>query len=217
MNVLALDTATEACSVALLSGGQMYEEFVVAPRQHNRLLFGMCDRLLGRAGLRCDQLNALAFGRGPGAFTGVRIAAAAVQGIAYAHRLPVAAVSELAALAQQLFDECDETHALAAIDARMGEVYYGLFRRNVEGLAEAESKEDVIAADRITGGETFSGCAGGTGLAAYPTLAAAAAVRRSDLLPHAAAILKLALPKISSGETVSPEQALPVYLRDRVV
>ncbi len=217
MNLLALDTATEACSAALLCGGDVHEEFAIAPRQHNRLLFEMCDAVFAAAGIAPAALDALAFGRGPGAFTGVRIAAAAAQGIAYAHALPVVAVSDLAALAQQLFDECDEQRALAVIDARMGELYYGFFRRGADGLAVAEGSEGVAPPERVAGIDTFSGCAGGSGLAAYPTLAAAAAVREPALLPRAGALLKLAAARVEAGETATPAQALPVYVRDRVV
>ncbi len=217
MNLLALDTATAACSVALTCGGEVHEEFTVAPRQHNRLLFEMCDAVFAAAGIAPAALDALAFGRGPGAFTGVRIAAAAAQGIAYAHGLPVAAVSNLATLAQQLFDGCGEPRALAAIDARMGEVYYGFFRRGRGGLAEAEGEEGVVSAEKVPGLAAFSGCAGGSGLAAYPALGAGLAVRKPDLLPRAGAVLKLATAKVKAGDTLKPSQALPVYVRDQVV
>ena len=217
MNLLALDTATEACSVALLFDGEVHEEFSVAPRQHNRLLFEMCSTLLEKAGIVPQQLDALAFGRGPGAFTGVRIAAAAAQGIAYAHDLPVVAVSDLAVLAQQLFDDCDEQRALAVIDARMKEVYYGFFRRGGDGLAVAEGEEGVAPPQQVPNLEAFSGCVGGSGLAAYPALAAGVTVCRPALLPRAATVLKLAMAKVKAGETSAPEQALPTYLRDRVV
>ena len=217
MNLLALDTATEACSVALMCGDTVRENFAVAPRQHNRLLFEMSDVLFADAGITHSDLDALAFGRGPGAFTGVRIAAAAVQGIAYAHDLPVVAVSDLAVLAKELLDEYDERHALAVMDARMGEVYYGFFRRGDDGLAVADGDEGVAPPERVPGLEAYSGCAGGSGLAAYPELGASLAVCRPDLLPRAGVMLKLAAAKFKAGEMVSAEQALPVYLRDRVV
>ena len=217
MNLLAIDTATEACSAALSCGGEVREEFEVAPRRHNQLLFEMCDALFAAAGIGPDALDALAFGRGPGAFTGVRVAAAVAQGIAYAHRLPVVAVSDLATLAQQLFDDCDERRALAVIDARMGEVYYGFFRRGVGGLAEAEGDESASPPERVAGLETFSGCIGGSGLKTYPALGSRLSVCRPELLPRAGAILKLAAAKVVAGDVVEPAQALPVYVRDRVV
>ena len=217
MKLLALDTATEACSVALACGGEVREEFAVAPCQHNRLLFEMCDALFASSGITPGALDALVFGRGPGAFTGVRIAAAAAQGIAYAHDLPVVAVSDLAALAQQLFDGCDGQRALAAIDARMGEVYYGFFRRGADGVAEAEGSEGVAPPARLPGAAGYSGCAGGSGFASCPALGAGLAVRKPYLLPRAGVMLKLALGPLEAGDTVTPMQALPVYLRDRVV
>ncbi len=216
MNLLAIDTATEACSAALKCGGEVREEFEIAPRRHNRLLFEMCDALFAAAGITPGALDALAFGCGPGAFTGVRVAAAAAQGIAYAHRLPVIAVSNLATLAQQLFDDCSEPRALAVLDARMGEVYYGFFRRGDDGLAEAEGGEGVSPPGRIAALETFSGCIGGSGLKAYPGLGARLAERRPELLPRASATLKLAQAKLAAGGGVEPAQALPVYVRDRV-
>ena len=183
----------------------------------------MCDELLEEAGLTREELgnfDALVFGRGPGTFTGVRIAAAAVQGAAYAHRLPVIAVSDLAAIAQKMLDECDEERGLAVMDARMGEVYYGHFLRNADDLAEADGAEGVAAPERIPGLTTLprqSYCIGGSGLLAYPALSAGFAAQKPQLLPHAGVMLKLAIAKFEAGETLTPEQAQPVYLRNKVV
>ena len=217
MNVLALDTATEACSVALMCDDEVCEEFAVAPRQHNRLLFEMCDTLFAKAEIAPNALDALVFGCGPGAFTGVRIATSVVQGMAYAHDIPVVAISDLAALAQQLFDECDERQALALIDARMKEVYYGFFKRDNDELAEIDGEEAVIAPAQLMAIKQSGGCVGGSGLSTYPMLGENFSLRRPNLLPHAKTLLKLAMVKIKVGDILEAEQAKPVYLRDNLM
>ena len=216
MNLLAFDTATEACSVALASGGEVYEEFAVAPREHNRLLLEMCDAVLAAADLPVERLDALALGCGPGAFVGVRIAAAAAQGIAYAHGLRVVPVSDLAALAQQMFDESDAESALAVLDARMGEVYYGCFRRGANGLSEADGEERLASPEAIVESGRRFDCVGGPGLVRYPELAAAARRGEAGLLPRASALLRLAAAKFSAGEALQAPQLIPSYLREPV-
>ena len=214
MNLLALDTATEACSVALARDGAVYEEFAIAPRQHNRLLLEMCDTVLAAADLPVERLDAVALGCGPGAFVGVRVAAAAAQGIAYAHGLAVIPVSDLAILAQQMFDESNAESALAVIDARMGHVYYGCFRRGIDGLSEADGEEQLASPEAVIGLDRSFDCVGGSGLASYPELAGKAKRGEPDLLPRASALLRLAAARFSAGEVLQAPQAIPNYLRD---
>ena len=132
MNLLALETATESCSAALLTGGRIITRSEIAPRRHAELLLPMCESLLDEAGLRRSDLDVIAVGRGPGAFTGVRLAVSAAQGIALALDIPVVPVSSLAALALQAPDNGADT--LALIDARMGEIYAARYRRTLEGV-----------------------------------------------------------------------------------
>jgi tRNA threonylcarbamoyl adenosine modification protein YeaZ len=129
MKILAIETATEACSAALVQDGNVIERYVVAPREHNRLILSMIEAVLAEAGVGRTQIDAVAFGRGPGSFTGLRIAAGVTQGIAYGLDCPVLPVSTLAALAFQSFEEAAGEGVYACLDARMGEIYGGLFRR----------------------------------------------------------------------------------------
>lgn len=222
MKLLALDTATEACSAALLIDGEVRERFEVAPRAHARLLLPMLDGLLAEAGLKPVQLDAIAFGRGPGSFTGVRIAASVAQGIAFAADLPVLPVSTLAALAWPVINARPAVQVCAAIDARMGEIYWAAFGGTMQGALQAVSEEQVTAAAalRVPVGDMWYGV--GSGWAVYaevlhPHFGAALLGCDGAALPHAAAIAGLAAFDFTAGKAVSADQALPVYLRNQVV
>ena len=145
MNILAIETATEACSAALAVDGEIIERYQVAPRRHTQLIHGQMEEVLAETGLALGQLDAIAFGRGPGAFTGVRIATSVVQGVAFALDLPVIPISTLAALAQG----CEGDRLLVAIDARMNEVYWGVYRRDQGGLVELVGEERVVAPEQV--------------------------------------------------------------------
>ena len=216
MKVLAVDTATEACSAALLCDDEIHARFEIAPRRHNQRLFVLCDELLAEADLSVGSLDALVFGRGPGAFTGVRIAAAFAQGAAFAHDLPVVPISDLHALAQEMMEKHTCGQVLAAMDARMGEIYYGYFqaRSSAEGtLIMPAGKETVAPPGAVRVAENVAAC--GSGFAAYPELIEKIAPSALDetLLPKAAIMLKLARPEIDAGRVYGAEQAVPVYLR----
>lgn len=221
MKLLALDTATEACSAALIIDGQTQAIFELAPREHTRLLLGMADRLLAEAQLTVASLDALAFGRGPGSFTGVRIATGVVQGMAFAADLPVVPVSTLASIAQLASDEQQQTNVLATLDARMGGIYWGCYQRNADGLVDLLGSEHVTAVDGITLATQETWSVAGSAIKAYDSalqqhLATHKGVFYPDYLPHSASIAKLAVASFQSGGAVSAEQALPVYLRDDV-
>ena len=139
MKLLAIETSTEACSVALYVDGEIAERHELAPRRHTQLVLPWADELLAHAGLAKSQLDAIAVGRGPGAFTGVRLAIALAQGLALALDRPVLPVSTLATLAMQ----GQGPRILAAIDARMGEVYLGAFLRDADGLVTADGAEQL--------------------------------------------------------------------------
>lgn len=216
MKLLALDTATEQCSAALLVGERLYEQRQLTQRGHAELILPMIEALLGEAQLTLNDLDALAFGRGPGAFTGVRIAVGVVQGLALGAGLPVIPVSNLAAVAQQ--QARPGARVLVCMDARMNEVYWAIFAIDQQGLAIPIADERVSAPEQVVVEAVELSMAVGTGFAAYPSLAQRFAALPMDAqrLPRAADIASLAQRAWLRGETVAPEQALPVYLRDRV-
>ena len=216
MNLIAIEAATEACSVALRVDDTVLARHEVAPRKHAELVLPMVDGLLKEAGLRLADLDALAFGRGPGAFTGVRIAAGVVQGLAFGTQKPVIPISTLAALAQGAAS--GSTSIAAAIDARMGEVYWGLFTVGTDGLVVAAGEERVCKADslEVPKGRDWFGV--GTGWGTYGDMLSGRFGERlkgaaGDRLPTAREVLQLAAREFEAGRTVTAEEALPVYLR----
>lgn len=221
MNLLALDTATEACSAALWrSGGDSIDCFELAPRGHAQRLLPMIEQLLAEAGMHRHDLDAIAVGRGPGSFTGVRLAISVAQGIALGLDRPVLTVSSLAALAQAVAADFPDSMLLACIDARMGEVYAGCYRADADGLVAVASAEAVGPAAQVALAEASDWVVVGTGWASYPDALRAriGTPRFADgtRYPHAAMIARLAAPAFARGEGVAPELALPVYLRDKV-
>ncbi|MBB3833379.1 tRNA threonylcarbamoyladenosine biosynthesis protein TsaB [Xanthomonas arboricola] len=219
MNILAFETSTEACSVALHVDGCVIERFELAPRRHAELALPWAEQLLAEAGIARRQLDAIAVGRGPGAFTGVRLAIGIAQGIALALDLPVLAISTLQVLA--LRAPAEVTHVLACIDARMGEVYAGVFARSGDTLLEL-APEVVCAPDALALPDSAARMAGvGTGFAAVDALlqqrfATCLTSVDATALPRAADLLTLAVPALQRGEGVAPERVEPAYLRDNV-
>ena len=220
MKLLAFETATEACSVAVYVDGEVCERFDLAPRRHAELALPWADDMLAEAGIAKSQLDAIAVGRGPGAFTGVRLAIAIAQGIALALDRPLLPVSTLAALAMRAQARADGDRILATIDARMGEVYLGAFARNGDDLF-ALSDEVVVKPDAamIPEGENWHGV--GTGFsaaeAALPQyLQGRLATFDAAALPHAADVARLGALAFARGEAVAPERIEPAYLRNNV-
>ena len=217
MKLLAVETATEACSVAVWVDGQVRERFEIAPRRHTELVLPWAEALLAEAGINRSQVDAIAVGRGPGAFTGVRLAIGIAQGIALALDRQVVAVSSLAALA---LGANTPGRCLAAIDARMGEVYLGAFACDDGGLI-ALSPEVVVKPDAaiIPDGDGWYGA--GTGFAAsegalQARMAGRLAVVDAQALPHAAEVARLAVAALARGEGQAPERVEPAYLRNDV-
>jgi len=221
MRLLALDTASEACSVALYLDGALRTCYEVAPRRHAELILPMCDRLLAEAGLQVCQLDGVAFGRGPGSFTGVRIAAGITQGIAFGADLPVVPISSLAALAQEVIARDGRPHVLVALDARMKEVYWGAYRADDTGLATLLGEEMVVAPAHVPLPKGRDWVGVGQGWKSYAEslntrLHGRVGHRYPDRLPQAGYLIPLALAALERGEFVSADQARPVYLRDKV-
>ncbi len=218
MNILAIDTATEACSVALQINDKVISKFEICPQQHSQRLLPMVDELLSQAAIGLNELDALAFGRGPGSFTGVRIATGMVQGLAFGANLPVAGVSTLAAMAQQTFAHTDATRCACAIDARMSEVYFAVYERREQQVVEVVSERVCSPADAAKHLKNVNFEIAGTGWQAYPelTLLLPDSAAINVLYPAAEFMLPLALEAVSAHATVSAAEVSPVYLRDKV-
>jgi tRNA threonylcarbamoyladenosine biosynthesis protein TsaB len=217
MNILTIDTATEACSVALQFNQALFTRYEVCPQQHSQKILPMVDAVMKEAGASLTELDGLAFGRGPGSFTGVRIATGIIQGLALGSQLPVAGVSTLAAMAQQVINSGDVSDVAVAIDARMGEVYFAHYQ-NQQGIATLVGEEQVTspetAAEQI---DISSMAVAGTGWQAYPVL--------SELLngqsvsvsyPYARFMLPLAKQTLSAGQGMAVDAITPEYLRNTV-
>lgn len=226
LKLLAIETSTEGCSVAVWVDGSVRERFEVAPRRHTELVLPWAGELLAQAGIAKGQLDAIAVGRGPGAFTGVRLAVALVQGMAMALGKPVIAVSTLAALAlpqARLMSSslAEDAEILAAIDARMGELYLGRFRADPKLLLQAIGNEWMAAPQHVTVPDGARLLGVGSGFAAADgALSNALGDRLVSMdptaLPHAADIAALAALAWERGEALAPELVEPAYLRDKV-
>lgn len=220
LRLLAIDTTEEHCSAALLVDGAVAECSELAPRRHTELILPMMDGLLAEAGLGLGQLDALAFARGPGAFTGLRVASSVIQGAALGADLPVVPVSSLQVLAQGARRRHGADQVLSALDARMSEVYWGAFACDAEGLMRGVNDETVCPPSEVPlpGSGTWVGV--GSGWSSY----AADLMRRCEVSPplHADAFCEahdvawLAAVMFKEGAAVPAEQALPTYLRDQV-
>lgn len=217
MKLLALDTSTNACSAALLIDGEIIERFEMTPKAHTKLLLPMITSLLSEAGLALNALDALAFGCGPGSFTGLRIATGVVQGLAFGADLPVVPVSTLAALAQQ----CEAAPlTFVAMDARIGEVFWGVYEKNTQGIVERIGEEVVAPVDElIFPCRQAVGIGSGWGVYEKALRAHTQGVVQAiyhDVLPEASAIATLGALGFVQGKGVCAEDAQPVYLRDKV-
>ncbi|WP_458069789.1 tRNA (adenosine(37)-N6)-threonylcarbamoyltransferase complex dimerization subunit type 1 TsaB [Rhodanobacter sp. BL-MT-08] len=220
MNILAIETATEACSVALIHGQDIIARSEIAPRRHTELVLPMADALLAEAGIGRHALDAIAVGRGPGAFTGVRLGVSLAQGMALALDLPVITISSLAALALESPEDADAA-ILAVIDARMGEIYAACYRRDVNGGLIALDDECVCTPESLQLPDAPTWQVVGTGWATYATIISerfTGVLRSADgaRYPQATHVAELAMQAFNAGRVHAPELALPVYLRDKV-
>jgi tRNA threonylcarbamoyladenosine biosynthesis protein TsaB len=223
MRILALDTATQACSTALLMADGAITRELLTERGHAEHILSMVDAVLAEAAIELKEVDALAFGRGPGAFTGVRLAASVAQGLAFAAQLPVVPVSDLTAVAQRAFEQDRQLeHVLVCQDARMQELYWACFDRGTYGLAVGVGEERVSGVGAIELPDSWRGCIGGAGqgFRAYPELKVrlkgALASIQEELLPRALEIAHLAWPAALAGLTLDAQEAMPVYVRDNV-
>lgn len=221
LKLLAIETSTQACSCALVCGDNHYQRHEIADRKHAELILKMVDEVLAEASVCLSTLHAVAFGRGPGSFTGVRIATGVIQGLAFGASLDVAPVSSLRALAQGVFRRYGHKRVLTALDARMAEVYWGGFE-SVGGVMAPCETEVVVPPNAVTCEAPPERIVGaGSGWLSYSaelqaSLGFVPQAVFADLLPDALDVASIGKHMLERGETVSAEQALPVYLRDRV-
>lgn len=217
MNLLALETSSATGSVALATAAGLDERFIASPREQTAVLLPSIRSLCAAAGLRLADVDAIAFGRGPGSFTGLRVAAAVTQGLALAHGTPVVGVSSLAVLAQRGHREHGAERVLVVTDARMGEVYWAEYAIE-DRLARLRGEERLAAPEAVAAPMGGGWAAAGDAFARYadvlaPAVSAAVAVW-PELVPAARDLLPLALPELAAGRTLSPAAVQPVYLRE---
>ncbi|MDC9726116.1 MAG: tRNA (adenosine(37)-N6)-threonylcarbamoyltransferase complex dimerization subunit type 1 TsaB [Gammaproteobacteria bacterium] len=220
MNILALDTCTESCSAALLYNGELFERVEMTQRGHSDLILGMMDEVFQQADTTISTIDAVAFGRGPGSFTGVRVGVGVAQGIAFARDVPVIPVSTLLAVAQTAADQLDIDYIAVAMDARMGEVYCASYQRK-DGTVELIDSERVCPPEQFKPPSAQQWVGVGTGWGEYDEVLRENFSGHLDdvavnYYPNASVMIKLAKIEAEAGRMVTAEQALPIYLRDNV-
>ncbi len=218
MKLLALDTSSSACSIGLSIDGKITVREIEAPMQQAKIILPLIDELLRSENITINQVDAIAFGRGPGSFTGIRITVSVAQGLAYAIQKPLIPISSLAAIAQVAYQDRGLTKLWVAQDARIHEVYWALYEVESNHLVKLIDKERISRPEEMTIPDMTTWCGIGNAWDVYsheipfkPAL-----IDTHYAVPMASAILTLAEAKFHQGETVSPEDALPVYLRDDV-
>jgi tRNA threonylcarbamoyladenosine biosynthesis protein TsaB len=220
LKILALDTSTEYCSVALLHDGEILNQEILAEQRHSELILPMVKRTLGDAGLRLRQLDGIAFGSGPGSFTGLRIACGVTQGLALGADLPVIGVCTLEALAQEAWEKAMIAEVIAALDARMGEIYHAAYKRTEDGwLPVSEPALCLPQNAPVVSGSNWTGC--GSGFDIYGEILRSrynGSIGHviSGLRPNARAIVQLAVAEFRKGSGIDPANAGPLYIRNKV-
>ena len=220
--LLSIETSAESCSVALSDGKNTWEKFEHAPRRHAELILPMVRSLLAEADLALGQLDGIAFGRGPGSFTSLRIGIGVAQGLAWGADLPVVPVSSLAAVAQDALDQARSpgiSRVCVAMDARMQEVYTANFEVDVGGFVIPSGEERVCSPADVRAEGVAGVCAAGNGFEVYPELqqlAGELGLGIPDCWPRAGAISRLAARWLENNQPLPADQAQPVYIRNQV-
>lgn len=220
--ILALETATDACSCALQKNGVVTEIFEIVPQRHADIILIQIEQLIAQANIRLSDVDAVAFGSGPGGFMGVRIATGVAQGLGFALNRPLIPVSTLQSLAQTAYEATQAPKVVAGWDAKMSAIYWGAY-----ALDEKTQLMESVLTDRLTFPAEVSlpaeyqWLAAGNAWTVYEQdlpwkLSEHFIATRSDLHPHAAAIAKIATDRFNKGQTLSPEQAEPTYLRNEI-
>jgi len=219
MNLLAFDTSTSACSIAIQTNtGNIIQSHEIGPMQQARQVLPVIQQLLQTAKLTTDDLDAIIYGCGPGSFTGIRIATSVAQGLAFALNKPVVPISSLNAIAQSAHAEQKLNNILIAVDARMDEIYWAIYQANAAGIMELQGQEQVCKPDQIHLPMQTDWHAAGDGWTKYHAelvtrLGFTPQAVYPDILPNAKSLLLLAQDKLAKGQTVSAAEAAPVYLR----
>jgi tRNA threonylcarbamoyladenosine biosynthesis protein TsaB len=223
LKLLAIDTTTEACSVALLNRDLIQEQYQLAPRQHTQLILPMLELLFSAANLKSKDLHAIAFCRGPGSFTGCRIAASVVQAVAFAADIPVILISSLQCLAQGAYRELKASRVIASIDAHMDEIYWASYQLDQENIMTEFEKEQIVNPKQIQVSCPSPFIGVGSGWDKYNEVLCQQ-IKQDQLqqwypqrYPRAYDVLTLAKQAYQRGELVSAQAALPLYLREKVV
>jgi tRNA threonylcarbamoyladenosine biosynthesis protein TsaB len=220
-NLLAIETATDACSAAIYFDGNILEEFSIAPREHAQNILQMTEKLCAEAEIAISQIDGFAFGCGPGSFTGLRIATSVVQGLAVAHDRPVVPISSLQTLAQGTYRKHKAPQVFSCFDARMGEIYGGFYTFCKKTDQMIPVSEDFLSNPTEIHFPNQSPWLGvGNGCKAYLSLLQ----QKKEFIwetsgihyPHAYDVALLAIPRFQSGNYVQAKDALPVYLRNKV-
>lgn len=219
--ILTIDAAADGCSVALQAGADTFVRYTDAPRAHSKVLYSMLDEVLNEAGIRKHALQAVAFGKGPGSFTGIRIAAATAQGLGFALDIPLLPVSSLQGMAQQTYMQQGAEQVLAILDARMSELYFGLYALNAHtGLMEPQ-QQDCLDAITAQPWADLSNALTGAGNGWLMGDLLAVGVRNAvvqqfpSILPHAQFLLPAASVMFEAGQGMAPEAIELVYLREQ--
>jgi len=220
MNLLAIDTSTDFCSVAASRGEALFSRHERAGQSHAERILDMIDQVLVEARLEFAQIHGIAYGTGPGSFTGLRIAAGVTQGLALSRGIGVVGIGTLLAIAEEAAEKAAGSRIIACLDAHKGEVYHAAYRRAGAGWEEVSApglyQPEAVP---LVPGENWIGC--GDGFAAYGERLAArlgecVSAIRPEAAPTARAVLKLAIPRFAAGEAKDAAAAVPVYLRDKV-
>jgi tRNA threonylcarbamoyladenosine biosynthesis protein TsaB len=219
MKILAIETSTAACSVALLCDNQSAQTFNIAPKQHNQLLLPIIDQLLKQHDINISQLDALAYSRGPGSFTGIRLAASLTQGLALAHNLPVIPISTLQIYAQTASRQLEQTNIIVCNDARMQAVYWGCYKQNALHIMDPVTEERCSAMTELSPPDYSDWFAVGDGWNSYQEEIPAMLLNKIKytkeiIYPEAIDMLNIAQLNFKQKLFMTPEEALPVYLRE---
>tara|TARA_Y100001935_G_C17310848_1_gene516029 strand:- start:3788 stop:4474 length:687 start_codon:yes stop_codon:yes gene_type:complete len=221
MKILAIDTTESSCSAALMIDQEILEQFDIVPRSHSEFILPMINSLFNEANVKINQLDAIAFSRGPGSFTGVRISSAVAQGLAIAAEIPTIPISSLLALAQGVYRIEAASNVFVGLDARMSEVYWATCRLNENKFMEFFSEEAVCAPDKINLPEDCHWCCAGSAIDEYSHIFMKNFKNHNlkecrNFSIHAQDIALLAKLELDKGNIIDPSNALPIYLRDNV-
>lgn len=203
MKILAIDTSTHACSAALLINNNIIQRFTVAVQQHTTFILPMINELLDEAGIGLEQLDAVAFGAGPGSFTGVRLAASIAQGLALVNNIPIVKISTLRGLAQEIFENLGDTKVFIALDARMEEVYFGEYQVDSDNIMQFIIPDKLIKTECVKIDSTAK-------------IYNDATIKDCNINLQAKTIVKIAAIDFAKGLIATADQALPVYLREEI-